>query len=125
MITVTAGILVREGRVLICQRKREGAFPLQWEFPGGKRLGGESLGTCLEREILEELAIRIKPLRLLRRIDYQYPEKRVSLYFFECEFLEGSPWPRGCRELRWIRPFELKSYSFPPADEVILKDLSR
>ncbi len=57
MITVAAGILTQGGRVLICQRKRSGAFPLQWEFPGGKVESGEDVQTCLRRELHEELAI--------------------------------------------------------------------
>ena len=51
MITVAAGILKQNGRILICQRKRTGAFPLQWEFPGGKVEAGEDARTCVKREL--------------------------------------------------------------------------
>src|SRR5688500_8951749 len=47
MITVAAGILKQDGRILICQRKSTGAFPLQWEFPGGKVEAGEDVQSCL------------------------------------------------------------------------------
>src|SRR5687768_6170769 len=43
MITVAAGILKRNGQILICQRKSTGVFPLQWEFPGGKVEAGEDV----------------------------------------------------------------------------------
>ncbi|MGH9354702.1 MAG: NUDIX domain-containing protein, partial [Terriglobia bacterium] len=33
---VAAGVLIREDRVLICQRHRADPYGLQWEFPGGK-----------------------------------------------------------------------------------------
>ena len=122
-IDVACAVIRQEGKILITRRRKEDHLGGLWEFPGGKRIGGESLGTCLEREIFEELAIRIRPLRFLRRIDYQYPEKKVSLYFYECELLEGYPWPRGSQELCWLWPFELRRYAFPPADEAILKDL--
>ena len=113
--------VIRHGRKILITRRRPqdhlGGF---WEFPGGKRHSGESLGACLEREILEELGIRIKPLRFLKRIDYAYPEKRVALYFYECELLEGEPKAQKSEELRWVWPFELSRCPFPPADKEIL-----
>ena len=124
-IDVACAIIRERGKILITRRRKEDHLGGLWEFPGGKRLCGESLGACLEREIREELGIRIRPLRFLKRIDYRYPEKKVSLYFYECELLEGRPWPRGCQEFRWVRPVELKTYSFPPADREILADLMK
>ncbi len=35
-IEVVAGLIWRQGRLLICQRKETDAFPCKWEFPGGK-----------------------------------------------------------------------------------------
>lgn len=122
---VACAVIRERGKILIAQRRKRDHLGGFWEFPGGKRMGGESLGNCLEREIREELGIRIKPLRFLRRIDYRYPEKRVSLYFYECQLLEGNPRPWKCQEFRWVYPFELRHYPFPPADEVLLNLLAR
>jgi len=36
MKEVAVGIMVRDGLVLACQRKRTMRYPLKWEFPGGK-----------------------------------------------------------------------------------------
>ena len=122
-VDVACAVIRCEGKILITRRRKQDHLGGLWEFPGGKRLGGESLGACLEREILEELAIRVKPVRFLMRTDYRYPEKKVSLYFYECQLFEGRPWPRGSQEFRWVRPFELMHYPFPSADEAILKSL--
>jgi 8-oxo-dGTP diphosphatase len=122
-IEVACAVIRRDGKILITRRRKGDHLGGLWEFPGGKRMGGESLGACLERELREELAVRVRPLRFLRRIDYRYPEKIVSLYFYDCELLEGNLRPTGCEEFRWIWPFELKRYPFPPADEAILKEL--
>ena len=35
-ITVVAGLIQQGGLLLVCQRRRDGAFALKWEFPGGK-----------------------------------------------------------------------------------------
>jgi len=39
---VVAGLLMRDGLVLICQRRPDQPMALQWEFPGGKIEQGES-----------------------------------------------------------------------------------
>jgi len=122
---VACAVVRREGKILITRRRPGGHLGGLWEFPGGKRLAGESLGACLERELWEELRVRAKPGRFLRRIDFRYPAKAVSLHFYECLLMEGTPWPHGSEEFRWVRPFELAGYEFPPADAAILKDLRR
>jgi mutator protein MutT len=124
-IDVACAIIRQGGKILITRRRDGDHLGGLWEFPGGKRMAPESLRACLERELLEELGLRVRPVRFLKRIDYRYPEKSVSLYFYACEILEGNPWPRGCQAFRWVRPFELRNYSFPPADEPILKEIGR
>jgi len=123
-IDVGCAVIRQGGGILIARRRAKDHLGGLWEFPGGKRIAPESLGACLVREIWEELGIRIRPGRYLGRIDYRYPEKRVSLYFYECERLEGQPFPHGCQEVRWVRPHELCRYPFPPADQAVLKALS-
>ncbi len=58
-IDVSIGILLRDGQILICQRRSQDAFGELWEFPGGKCEPGESPAACLTRELLEELAVRV------------------------------------------------------------------
>jgi len=123
-VDVGCAVIRCKGKILISRRKIDSHQGGLWEFPGGKRLGGESLGTCLEREIWEELGIRIQTVRFLMRIDHAYPDKAVSLYFYECRLMAGTPQARGCLEWRWAAPFELKHYPFPPADVKILSYLT-
>ena len=50
-IEVVAGLIFRDGRVLACQRREDAAFPLKWEFPGGKIESGENAAEALRREL--------------------------------------------------------------------------
>ncbi len=118
---VACAVIWREGKILIARRPKGSHLGGLWEFPGGKCLGGESLGGCLERESWGELGVKVRPLRFLMRIDHMYPAEKVSLYFYECALAEGNPWPKGCPEFRWVRPFELRDFEFPPADTKILR----
>ena len=57
MTTVVAGVLERDGKILICRRRADQPHPLKWEFPGGKLETGESPAAALIRELREELGI--------------------------------------------------------------------
>jgi mutator protein MutT len=117
---VTAGLIWRDGRVLITQRRKGTHLEGFWEFPGGKREGDETLEECLEREIKEELGITIRAERLLVSVDYEYETKSISLHLFQCSQPEGDPEPLECESLRWVPPEELSGYPLPPADMGLL-----
>lgn len=56
----TAGIAVKDGRVLVARRVAGGALSGKWEFPGGKNRYGESVADTLRREWKEELGVDIE-----------------------------------------------------------------
>lgn len=122
---VGCAIIAREGRILIAQRNPGTHLGGFWEFPGGKREESETIEGCLAREVLEELGIDIRARQFLRRTDYEYPDKDVSLYFYICDWVGGEPLRRGCRDFRWVTPQELRSYRFPLGDDLILNELIR
>ncbi len=123
IVEVAAGLIQHEGRYLIARRKAGVHLAGFWEFPGGKREGDESLGECLQRELFEELRIRIGlpiPYQIVR---HDYPEKTVELHFFHCAIEGGYVAPVDCDEIRWVLPEELTQFKFPPADQVIIHAL--
>lgn len=125
VIEVAAGLIRHKGRYLIARRKPGVHLAGFWEFPGGKRETDESLVECLQRELFEELGVRIDlpiPYRIIR---HNYPEKTVELHFFHCAIEEGMPAPVDCAEIRWVLPEELTQFEFPQADQVIIEALQR
>jgi 8-oxo-dGTP diphosphatase len=125
VIEVAAGLIRHKGRYLIARRKQGVHLAGFWEFPGGKRETDESLEECLQRELFEELGVRIDlpiPYRIVR---HNYPEKTVELHFFRCAIEEGMPAPVDCAEIRWVLPEELTQFEFPQADQVIIEALQR
>lgn len=125
VIEVAAGLIHREGRYLIARRKAGVHLAGYWEFPGGKREAGESLEECLQRELFEELNVRVDTPVPYRIIRHEYPEKIVELHFFRCAIESGEAEARDCAELRWVLPEEFNQFTFPPADGVILESLQR
>jgi mutator protein MutT len=113
---VTAGLIWSDGRVLLTRRPHGKHLAGYWEFPGGKQEQGESLEACLEREILEELGVRVKVNEKLFQVDHEYDEKSISLHLFHCSRLVGEPQTIGCDAMEWVNPQDLDLYELPPPD---------
>jgi 8-oxo-dGTP diphosphatase len=122
-IEVAAGLVYCEGRYLIARRNPDVHLAGFWEFPGGKREPGETLETCLRRELFEEVGIRIGVPIPFQVVRHEYPEKTVQLHFFRCQIKAGHAMPIDCAEIRWVFPHELDDFEFPPADRPIIEAL--
>ena len=120
VIEVAAGLIFREGKLLIAQRHADSHLGGLWEFPGGKRESGESFSQCLQRELKEELGCEVVVGECIQSVTHDYPEKCVYLKFFLCSGLVAEPEPIGCADLRWINRDEMDQFSFPAADEKLL-----
>ena len=124
-IDVAIAVVKRAGRVLICQRATEGPLGDFWEFPGGKCKAGESLESCLARELMEEVAIKVRIVRKLTPIEHDYAHGRVRLHPFLCEHVEGEATAIECRQAKWVAVEELGGYKFPPANDTLLEEILR
>ncbi len=126
MITVAAGILMRDGRILVCQRKRDGAFPLKWEFPGGKVEAGEDVQACLIRELREELAIEADIGSEVCRLQHTYPNGfSVQLVFFQIVAYAGELTNNAFEQVLWADRGELTRFDFLEADVPLVSKLAR
>ncbi|MGK7920378.1 MAG: 8-oxo-dGTP diphosphatase MutT [Trichodesmium sp.] len=111
------------GQILIDKRKPGGAFGGLWEFPGGKKESEETIEDCIKREILEELGIEIAVEEHLITVDHAYSEIRVTLDVYHCRYLGGTPKTIECEEFRWVTLDEIDQFTFPQANEQIIKAL--
>jgi mutator protein MutT len=123
-IVVAAAVIEHDGTFLLTRRLRGVHLEGCWEFPGGKCEDGEPHAACLQREIVEELDARVRVGREVFTISHSYPDRVVELHFFACELL-GEARPVLGQEMRWVRREELASLEFPPADEELIRILSR
>ncbi|MBC8094456.1 MAG: 8-oxo-dGTP diphosphatase MutT [Akkermansiaceae bacterium] len=124
MIEVSAGLVFREGKLLITQRYADSHLGGLWEFPGGKREAGESFEQCLIRELREELGIEVKVGEVIQSLTHDYPGKTVHLKFFRCRWLTNEPRALGCPAFKWVGSGELKHFEFPAADARLLERLA-
>lgn len=121
---VTAAVIRQGEQVLIAQRPTDGLLGGLWEFPGGKVQAGEDLASCLQREIMEELAADIsigEPIGVYR---HAYTHFRVTLHAFFCRLAPGAE-PRAIQvnDFRWVSIRQLNDYPMGKIDRQISRDL--
>ena len=124
-VEVVAGLIFRDGRLLACQRRESGAFPLKWEFPGGKVEPGESFEECLIREIAEELDIQVAVGQQFGVVKHSFTHFKMRMVVFMCSFVSGTPKAIGCDTFAWVTRDELESYAFPVSDRNVITALRR
>lgn len=119
-IEVAAAIISRDGKYFATQRGY-GDFEGYWEFPGGKLEPGETPAEALEREIMEELEIRINVGSLFCVREFDYPEFHLTLHCHLCVIADGEPHLLEHKSARWLAPQELWQVKWLPADEEVIR----
>jgi 8-oxo-dGTP diphosphatase len=119
---VTAAIIERNGRYLICQRRRDDVFPLRWEFPGGKVEPGENKTQAIVRELKEELGIDAVVGPEVFQTCHRYPGGfNVDLTVFRIDSFEGDPRNLAFEAICWVKPDRLDSFDFLAADRALVR----
>ena len=124
MIIVSAAIVSRNGKIMLCQRKPEDKLGLKWEFPGGKLEPSESPQRTLERELREELAIETRTGRIFDVHHDTASGRDILVLFFRSELISGEPQTVECNAVHWVEPARLTEYDLAPADLEVAKLLA-
>ena len=119
---VVAGALISDGALLVAQRERPPQLAGLWELPGGKVAAGETDAEALVRELREELGVEVTVGIRLGRDVALTPTMTLRAYLVTKT--GGVLHPHDHRALRWVRPDELNSLAWVPADTAWLTDLA-
>ena len=125
MTEVVAALIWDDDKFMICQRPANKARALLWEFVGGKVESGETKEDALIRECNEELNILLSVGDVFMDVVHQYPDITVHLTLFNATIAEGEPQKLEHNDIKWITPSEIPNYDFCPADEEILKEITK
>ncbi len=117
-LVVVAALIESRGRILACQRRKNDAFGLRWEFPGGKLKPNETPTQALARELREELGVDPQIGPEIYRTRHRYAElaREIELIFFQAQADESQIQNLAFEQMRWVRPDELPALDFLPAD---------
>jgi 8-oxo-dGTP diphosphatase len=117
---IVGAAIIRDGRVLACERSDPPEAAGRWEFPGGKVEPGETDAEALARECAEELGVRV---RVGERVGGDVPmaEGRFVLRVYAAVLLDGDePQVLEHSAMRWLSAGELLDVPWLPADAPIV-----
>ena len=123
VLDVCAAVVIRRGRMLLATRRPGSRNAGLWEFPGGKVATGESLGECIAREIVEELAYGVSCEGEIDTLVQERPSEdtELRLHFLACRGEECSePVPQEGQQCGWFSPAEWSSLEMAPLDRQFL-----
>jgi len=123
MKTVTAAVIIEEGRLLLAQRPNGDSLAGLWELPGGKVEPGESVQECLERELLEELGMVSTAGEEVARTVHHYRHGSFEMVALVTR-RQSEYRPVFHSEVRWFERAELASLPLAPADVELVAQLA-
>jgi 8-oxo-dGTP diphosphatase len=125
-LLVSAALIVRDGEVLIGQRRLGDRHALKWEFPGGKVETGETPQEALARELNEELEIRATVGYEIARYQHSYPGgTTVLLLFYAVRDFTGEPASRAFEQIHWASLSTLPEIDFLEGDVDFVRRIAR
>lgn len=124
MRAVTAAVVERGGRFMICRRGPGRRLEGVWEFPGGKLEAGETPEQGLKRELREELKVEADVGRILdAQLESEFNEFLILYYLVR--ITAGTPAMTEHSEIRYVLPGELVEYEFSSADAKVAAKLAK
>ncbi len=122
-IKVCAAVIYHQGKILITLRPQDKRLGGYWEFPGGKIEAGESPEAALQRELREELDIKIEVGALIETVHHCYEWGKVVILAYACTWKSGTIKHLEVSDHRWVAAKNLLDYDILAADQPIIKKL--
>ena len=125
-IRVVAGVIERDGKVLVGQRRAGDRFQYKWEFPGGKIEPDEDPKEALARELREELGIEAEIGEEMARYEHQYPGRTaILLIFLRVPAFTGTPVNHVFESIQWVPRDQMTGLDFLDGDVDFVRRLAR
>jgi 8-oxo-dGTP diphosphatase len=124
-LSVACAVIQHGQYVLAVQRGPTMSMPGKWEFPGGKIEEGESVISCIHRELWEELRIRIVPKETLPPTRHESPVSTIVLHPVRAEIRSATVILMEHSAARWITISCLSTLDWSVADLPIVAYLQQ
>jgi len=113
----TAGVIIKDRKVVLSKRPSKGLLGGMWEFPNGRINGNpaEELETALETGY----SLKVQRGEALGTVKHAYTHFRVTVYAYHCELVSITE----KETLKWIGLEELNDYPMGKIDRQIARML--
>ena len=124
-LQVAVGIIRNASKqIFLAQRAATSYMANKWEFPGGKIESGETPEQALIRELQEEVGITPRGATLFDKLEYTFPDRHITLWFWLVENWEGEPWGKEGQPGGWVSLHASDAEKFPPANAPVISRLT-
>jgi len=108
-----AGVIVKNGKVLLAKRPSKGLLGGMWEFPNGQVEGdpAEGLDSALETGY----KLKVQKGEALGTVKHAYTHFKVTVHAYRCELVSIS----NNKSLKWVKLKELDDYPMGKVDRQI------
>jgi len=117
---VVAALIKEDDKILLCQRNSDDDYANLWEFPGGVPKEPEEFSCAIEREIEEELGLRVKAQQLVADFFDENDNLKIKVFLFSCLTQEGVPKALDCQDFGFFTILQAQSLTLAPVDKKIL-----
>jgi A/G-specific adenine glycosylase len=117
---MVAGMIWREGEVLIARRPPRGLLGGLWALPGGRREGEESLEEALVRTVTEGLGVAVALDGYIGAVEHAYTHFRITLHGYRCHYVRGEPAALTYAAWLWVAPKGLDARAFAVTDRKLM-----
>lgn len=108
--TVCAAVIIRDGLVLLRQRKQQGMLGGMWEYPGGKMISCDAdLPACLRREMKTKTGMKISVGKETGIFPHTYTHFKINLHAFYAEIQEAESLILP-QDFAWVPLEQLSNY---------------
>lgn len=136
-VKVGVGVLILNKNQILLGKRIDGHNKGTWQSAGGHLEFGESFEKCAQREIKEEIGIKVKNIRYITVTNdiftkehkprnskpKQLRGKHYVTVFLVCEYDSGTPKPlepKKCNEWKWFDKNNLPKRLFLRYDKILL-----
>lgn len=121
---MVAGVVVKNGKILLVRRPDEGFLAGLWEFPGGRCHKKEAASDACGRLVAEQSGLKVAVGQPVTRVRHAYTHFKITLDVLACRWESGRVRLDGPVAFRWVRRHDLDAYPLPGAIKKVLPHLT-
>ncbi|OPY28040.1 MAG: nucleoside triphosphate pyrophosphohydrolase [Methanocella sp. PtaU1.Bin125] len=98
--------LIFSNRNLLMVMQKSGLWANKWTLPGGLLKTGDSMESCIEREVFDRTSCRVKAKRQVMATPYNISgsvfERNILVVFYVCDMFERQPGVEQESSMAWV-----------------------